>query len=704
MVKSIRFWAETFGLATSRRGRTCLTGFASRLLDPDSPAAIRTSSHTTRFGASIGCPPRTATRCMGRRLPRHARPRDHEGAPSRRPSPPGPPRFAAESRPAQPRTTSTSSSAPTLPPAVSTVAVDDLLASPFQELALVTTGTRAGQPVVGFSHGPKPTLTTAAFAFAVRDFWRCAAPASESISLRSLMLGYCAPGSVFLLDEVGLYDHAERLCSGSDDLTLAPDGAGGFTLTCDAGPVGRTRSSRLAGMTSPIATRLSIERRYVRSVDIPRDLDDPEALDGYILTPSARDAAVRITEALTPASRQRAFRLVGAYGSGKSAFGLFLARLLRERGRGPATRLLAAALPELPPPPHWQSIVLHRPTRQLRQRTPSRRINNPLRPSSSPTHSPTEPDRCLAQGSAPDPLAVTALLVDVANDLRARTGAGLLLIVDEMGRFLEHAAANASVEDPSIFQALAEQSGGRSGANLAVVGILHHGFADYVAGLGAWIEAEWARFSARYEEIRFDNSTEQSLFLLAQALVHAPPPRNGSPPARPADVRRGARPRHIHHEAPTARGHRPKVSIPFIQRPSRQSPLPRAASAKTSGRSSASSTRSNPTVSSASSARRRTTSENWYRTPNVFDHLAATIADNPTNARQRRWSLALDAMTIAADLSVVPSGHVLKTVALFAVLEPVPGLVADVETIAWCLQRSCRQGLIDAQRPFRHAD
>ena len=207
-------------------------------------------------------------------------------------------------------------------------------------------------------------------------------------------------------------------------------------------------------MTAYISAHLSIKRRYVRSVDIPRDLDDPEALDGYILTPSARDAVVRITEALRPASRQRAFRLVGAYGSGKSAFGLFLARLLCERGQGPATQLLAAALPCLPPPPHWQSIVL-----QGRRVSFARELLRALSPPPPALQIPTAlADRArslLEQDPVPDPLDVTNLLADVADDLRARTDAGLLLIVDEMGRFLEHAAANSSVEDPSIFQSLA---------------------------------------------------------------------------------------------------------------------------------------------------------------------------------------------------------------------------------------------------------
>ena len=56
-----------------------------------------------------------------------------------------------------------------------------------------------------------------------------------------------------------------------------------------------------------IASRIAIRRRYVRSVDLARDVDDPNALEGYVITPSVRDAAVRILAGLSVESRQRAF-------------------------------------------------------------------------------------------------------------------------------------------------------------------------------------------------------------------------------------------------------------------------------------------------------------------------------------------------------------------------------------------------------------
>lgn len=437
-------------------------------------------------------------------------------------------------------------------------------------------------------------------------------------------------------------------------------------------------------MTAQIAKHVSIQRRYLRSVDITRDLEDSEALDGYILTPSARDAAIRVAEGLVPDSRQRAFRVVGAYGSGKSAFGLFLARLLRENGNGPATRLLKDACLQPPPVSYWLPLVLVG-RRVSFARDLLRSLVNSASMLDIPIALTDRARRLLEPGTGPDPLEVTALLGEVASDLRARTGAGLLIIIDEMGRFLEYAAAKASAEDPSVFQYLAERSGGRSGADLAIVGILHHGFADYVAGLGAWIEAEWSRFSARYEEIRFDNSTEQSLFMLARALAHEP---------LPVEINQYAE--KVYSEA-IERGlylakRQDVVGIAAGLYPLHPSAIASIASAtRRFGQNERSLFSFLHSLEPDGFLRfiRETpfNANNWYRTPSVFNHLAATIAHNPTGGRYRRWPLALDALRVAADMSR-PHRDVLKTVALLSVLEPVPGLTSDADTIAWCLDCS----------------
>ncbi|MDD9981072.1 MAG: hypothetical protein OXU81_06900 [Gammaproteobacteria bacterium] len=288
-----------------------------------------------------------------------------------------------------------------------------------------------------------------------------------------------------------------------------------------------------------------------------------------------------------------------------------------------------------------------------------------------------------AQDGALDVHAVTTLVAEAAAELRQRTGTGLLLLIDEMGRFLEYAATNIGAEDPSVFQALAERSGGREGANLAVVGFLHHGFADYVAGMGGWIEAEWSRSAERYEELSFNGSTEQSLFMLARALTparrHTAAVRRRSKEIYGAAIDRGlfaasredvveVAPRlyPLHPSSVAALawairrfGQNERSLFGFLQS-LEPAGFKRFAHATPYGH------------------------DQWYLLPQMFDHLAATLGDVAGGGRARRWSLATDSM--AASVSLPQDRRdVLKTVALMAVLEPLPGLVADVDTVAWCL-------------------
>ncbi len=433
-----------------------------------------------------------------------------------------------------------------------------------------------------------------------------------------------------------------------------------------------------------IVSRIAIRRRYVRSVDLARDVDDPDALEGYVITPSVRDAASRILAGLSAESRQRAFRIVGPYGVGKSAFGVFLAQLLQERDHGPAMVLLSEATEGSVVVPPWRPVIVsgRRVSFALEL---LRMVTSHCDEGSGTAFSDlrARAELILDREDTHDVYEVTSLISEMAAEMRSRTGEGLLLLVDEMGRFLEYAAVNIGTEDPSIFQAVAECSGGKAGADLAVIGFLHHRFVDYVAGMGDWIEAEWSRSSERYEELSFDSSTEQSLFMLARAVEQTQDHTNA--------VRRRAR--KIYGEAVD----RSLFVVPrdnVVRIAPNLYPLHPASVAALSlairrfGQNERSLFGFLQSLEPASFKRFAHSTvysaDNWYLVPSVFDHLAATIGDSPIGDRARRWSLAFDALASAADL---PQDYqdVLKTVALVAILEPLPGFVADAGTIAWAL-------------------
>ena len=73
-----------------------------------------------------------------------------------------------------------------------------------------------------------------------------------------------------------------------------------------------------------IADLFHIETRFLRSVHLERDFQDPTALSSYIVTDFVRSCLQRIAQGLQPRSGQRAWRLTGDYGSGKSSFALLL--------------------------------------------------------------------------------------------------------------------------------------------------------------------------------------------------------------------------------------------------------------------------------------------------------------------------------------------------------------------------------------------
>ena len=80
-----------------------------------------------------------------------------------------------------------------------------------------------------------------------------------------------------------------------------------------------------------------ITERFRRSVHLERDFYTENALDGYVVTVKARETLTRLITARENGATSRAWSLTGPYGSGKSAFALFAAKLLGN-SEAPTTR------------------------------------------------------------------------------------------------------------------------------------------------------------------------------------------------------------------------------------------------------------------------------------------------------------------------------------------------------------------------------
>ncbi|EGK3119341.1 ATP-binding protein, partial [Salmonella enterica] len=92
---------------------------------------------------------------------------------------------------------------------------------------------------------------------------------------------------------------------------------------------------------------------------------------------------------------------------------------------------------------------------------------------------------------------------------------GLIIVIDEMGKFLEYSAQEEN--DIHFYQDLAEAAS-RSNGKLIVIGILHQAFRQYSSKLGHEIQNEWAKVQGRYADIPLISSSDETIELLSKAI------------------------------------------------------------------------------------------------------------------------------------------------------------------------------------------
>ena len=105
-------------------------------------------------------------------------------------------------------------------------------------------------------------------------------------------------------------------------------------------------------------------------------------------------------------------------------------------------------------------------------------------------------------------------LSEVAGD-QPKSHGGLIVVVDEMGKFLEGAAAEGA--DIFFFQQVAELAS-RSGGRLIFVGILHQAFEEYAHRLSRDQREEWSKVQGRFVDLLVDIAQDEQLQLLARAI------------------------------------------------------------------------------------------------------------------------------------------------------------------------------------------
>jgi hypothetical protein len=244
-----------------------------------------------------------------------------------------------------------------------------------------------------------------------------------------------------------------------------------------------------------LVSLLRIHPRYMRSVHLERDFSDPTSSLGYVLTPVGGDAFSRICAGFHPNSTQRAFRITGDYGSGKSAFGLALARISAGYSRALPLEIRSfcgrsKVLPHLATGDHEPLGV-----------TVLRALGIKL-----------------PHGSRPSTAEVLTRVNNAIGRARAKGYRGVLLVLDELGKNLEFAAQNPESDDIFLLQRLAEEAARSGSQPLMIVVMLHQGVAAYAAGLDTTARREWDKVAGRFEEIIYAQPLEQLVTLVAASM------------------------------------------------------------------------------------------------------------------------------------------------------------------------------------------
>ena len=254
--------------------------------------------------------------------------------------------------------------------------------------------------------------------------------------------------------------------------------------------------------------RVRIARRFLRSIRIDDDLGESSALEGFVCPQSSANVLATMARHVSETGHG-AFTWTGPYGSGKSSLVVALSALLNGNVglQNEATPVFGQSLAEtiwnaLPPGNKgWRVVPV-----VGRRDHPVSVIGEAVRNAGLVPRRP--------HGGWTESKLITTLTAAAAA--KPETHGGLILFIDEMGKFLE-AAARDDGSDIYIIQQLAEAAS-RSNGRFLIVGVLHQAFEEYAHRLSHEMRDEWAKIQGRFIDLVVDAAGEEQIDLISRAI------------------------------------------------------------------------------------------------------------------------------------------------------------------------------------------
>lgn len=253
--------------------------------------------------------------------------------------------------------------------------------------------------------------------------------------------------------------------------------------------------------------KVRIARRFQKSIRIDTDLGDKSALDGFICPQSSAEILLSMARHVSETG-QGAFTWTGPYGSGKSSLAIALSALLngntelqKEAVKVFGRKLTNAMWKLLPTGSKgWRVLPV-----VGRRDNPVDVIGEALKEAGYVARRP--------RGGWTEDHVVNSLMEVAAS--KPKTHGGLLLFVDEMGKFLETAAQDGT--DVYLFQQLAEAAS-RSNGRFLLIGVLHQAFDEYAHRLSHELRDEWAKIQGRFIDLPVNTIGEEQIDLISRAI------------------------------------------------------------------------------------------------------------------------------------------------------------------------------------------
>ena len=278
-----------------------------------------------------------------------------------------------------------------------------------------------------------------------------------------------------------------------------------------------------------LADKIHVNTRYTRSINVERDRGSQSIIEAYLPTARSIDLLEDVGTALGTKDQPRAWSLIGPYGSGKSSFALFLHELFGPAGsaKRAASKVLASERPDIARrftrQTEWCRVVLTGSEEPLAIRLLAA-LDDAATDfwTGKPGRKPAVIEKIRSarkQRKLPD--SVLLALVDSLRDALERNGAGgLLIVIDELGKFLEYEVRQGG-GGMFLLQQLAERAFRGRRANLLFFVLLHQGFDLYARGMGEKLKNDWAKVQGRFESVSFVEAPEQTLRIVAAAFSNS---------------------------------------------------------------------------------------------------------------------------------------------------------------------------------------